>query len=196
WIDPAKLVGYQLSMQDVNAAISGQNLQVPAGSIGAQPAPPTQQITASIVVRGMLATPEEFESIVLRANPDGSNVYLRDVARVEVGSESYQFSSRLNGQPAAAVAIQLATGANALDTATQIRERMEVLDQYFPAGIEWDIPYDTSPFVKVSIEKVVHTLVEAVALVVLVMFLFLQNVRYTLIPTIVVPIALLGTFAV
>ena len=196
WIDPAKLVGYQLSLTDVRNAISGQNVQVPAGSIGAQPAPEGQQITASIVVRGMLATPEEFGSIVLRANPDGSNVYLRDVARVEVGSESYQFSSRLNGQPAAAVAIQLATGANALETATLIRERLEALDQYFPEGIEWAIPYDTAPFVQVSIEKVVHTLVEAVVLVVLVMFLFLQNMRYTLIPTIVVPIALLGTFAV
>lgn len=196
WIDPTKLVGYQLSLQDVSNAISGQNIQVPAGAIGAQPAPESQQITASIVVRGMLATPEEFGAIVLRSNPDGSNVFLRDVARIEVGSENYQFSSRLNGHPAAAVAIQLATGANALETATLIRDRLEELDRYFPEGIQWDIPYDTSPFVKVSIEKVVHTLVEAVVLVVLVMFLFLQNMRYTLIPAIVVPIALLGTFAV
>src|SRR5690606_41090801 len=133
-------------------------VQVPAGAIGAQPAPVDQQITASIVVKGMLVTPEEFGEIVLRANPDGSNVYMRDVARVEVGSESYQFSSRLNGQPAAALAVQLATGANALDTAKQIRERMEVLDAYFPPGMVWDIPYATSPFVEASIEKVVLTL--------------------------------------
>ncbi len=196
WIDPAKLVGYQLSVADVNNAIGAQNIQVPAGSIGAQPAPASQQVTASIVVRGMLATPEEFGAIVLRSNADGSNVYLRDVARVEVGSESYQFSSRLNGQPAAAIAVQLTSGANALETAIGVRERMEALDKFFPAGIKWDIPYDTSPFVQISIEKVVHTLIEAVVLVVLVMFLFLQNFRYTLIPTIVVPIALLGTFAV
>ena len=196
WVDPAKLVGYQLSMADVNAAISGQNLQVPAGAIGAPPVPGDQQVSATIIVRGLLQTPEEFGAIVLRANPDGSNVYLRDVARVEVGSESYNFSSRLNGQPTAAVAIQLATGANALNTATQIRERLEELQRYFPDGVTWEIPYDTSPFVKASIEKVVHTLVEAVVLVVLVMFLFLQNFRYTLIPTIVVPIALLGTFGV
>src|SRR5690606_14909644 len=119
-----------------------------------------QQITASILVEGKLATPEEFGEIVLRANPDGSNVYLRDVARVEVGSESYQFSSRLNGQPTAAIAVQLATGGNALQTATLLRERMEALEPYFPEGMTWEIPYDTAPFVEVSIEKVVHTLVE------------------------------------
>ncbi|GAA5233468.1 multidrug efflux RND transporter permease subunit [Verticiella sediminum] len=196
WIDPVKLVGYNLSMGDVNSAISTQNTQVPAGAIGAMPVDMGQEITASIVVRGMLQTPEEFGQIVLRSNPDGSNVFLRDVARIEFGSESYQFGSRLNGRPAAAVGIQLATGANALNTATLVRERMEELQRFFPAGTGWEIPYDTSPFVKASIEKVVHTLVEAVVLVILVMFLFLQNFRYTLIPTIVVPIALLGTFAV
>ena len=196
WVDPAKLVGYQLSLQDVNSAISSQNTQVPAGSIGTAPASEGQQLSASIVVRGMLATPEEFGNIVLRANTDGSNVYLRDVARVEIGSESYQFNSRLNGNPAAAIGIQLATGGNALATANTVRERLEELQPFFPAGIEWSIPYDTSPFVSASIEKVIHTLLEAVVLVVLVMFLFLQNFRYTLIPTIVVPIALLGTFGV
>ncbi len=196
WVDPTKLVGYQLSLQDVNNAISSQNVQVPAGAIGAQPADQGQQLTASIVVRGMLQDPEEFGDIVLRANPDGSNVYLRDVARVEVGSESYQFASRLNGQPAAAIGIQLATGGNALNTANTVRERLTELEEFFPAGIEWGVPYDTSPFVRASIEKVIHTLLEAVVLVVLVMFLFLQNFRYTLIPTIVVPIALMGTFGV
>src|SRR5690606_13814288 len=169
---------------------------VPAGAIGAQPVPGTQPITATILVRGMLSTPEEFGNIVLRANPDGSNVFLRDVARIEVGSENYQFSSRLNGQPTAAIAVQLSSGGNALETARLVRERMEELERYFPAGMSWDIPYDTAPFVEISIEKVVHTLVEAVVLVVLVMFLFLQSFRYTLIPTIVVPIALLGTFGV
>ncbi len=196
WVDPDKLVGYQLSMDDIRAAISGQNIQVPAGAIGAQPVPGTQPITATILVRGMLSTPEEFGNIVLRANPDGSNVFLRDVARIEVGSENYQFSSRLNGQPTAAIAVQLSSGGNALETARLVRERMEELERYFPAGMSWDIPYDTAPFVEISIEKVVHTLVEAVVLVVLVMFLFLQSFRYTLIPTIVVPIALLGTFGV
>ncbi|MCK9512904.1 MAG: efflux RND transporter permease subunit [Pigmentiphaga sp.] len=196
WVDPAKLVGYQLSMSDVNAAVSSQNVQVPAGSIGAPPVPGDQQVSASIIVQGLLATPEEFGNIVLRSNPDGSKVYMRDVARTEVGSENYQFSSRLNGQPTVAVAIQLATGANALATANLIKEQMTGLERYFPAGIAWEVPYDTSPFVQASIEKVVHTLIEAVVLVVLVMFLFLQNFRYTLIPTIVVPIALLGTLAV
>ncbi len=196
WVDPDKLTGYNLSMADVNAAVGGQNIQVPAGQIGAPPVPENQQVSASILVQGMLATPEEFGDIVLRANPDGSNVYLSDVARIEVGAQSYQFSSRLNGKPAAAIAVQLSPGGNALQTATLIHERMEDLERYFPSGISWEIPYDTSPFVKASIEKVVHTLIEAVVLVVLVMFLFLQNFRYTLIPTIVVPVALLGTFAV
>ncbi|MGE4338528.1 MAG: efflux RND transporter permease subunit, partial [Pigmentiphaga sp.] len=152
WVDPAKLVGYQLSMSDVNAAVSTQNVQVPAGSIGAPPVPGDQQVSASIIVQGLLATPQEFDAIVLRSNPDGSKVYLRDVARAEVGSENYQFSSRLNGQPTVAVAIQLATGANALATADFIKERMAALQQYFPTGIDWEIPYDTSPFVEASIE--------------------------------------------
>jgi len=195
WIDPAKLVGYKLSAADVNAAIAGQNVQLPAGAIGDQPNLPNQQINASITVRGQLATPEEFGNIILRANPDGSTVRLRDVARIEVGAETYMFSSRLNGKPTAAVAVQLAPGANALSAAEGVRNKMEELAAYFPPDYKYDIPYDTSPFVKASIEKVLHTLVEAMVLVFLVMFLFLQNFRYTLIPSIVVPIALMGSFA-
>ncbi|MGD9942807.1 MAG: efflux RND transporter permease subunit [Burkholderiaceae bacterium] len=194
WIDPAKLVGYGLTTAEVNSAIAGQNAQVPAGQLGDQPASSTQQISASIVVRGLLATPDEFGDIVLRANPDGSSVRLRDVARIEVGAETYQFGSRLNGQESAAVAVQLAPGANALATATQVRAKLEELSRYFPAGVSYAVPYDTAPFVKVSIEQVVYTLLEAMALVFLVMLLFLQNLRYTLIPAIVVPIALMGTF--
>ena len=195
WIDPAKLVGFKLSAADVNAAIASQNVQLPAGAIGDQPNLPDQQITATISVRGQLATPEEFGNIVLRANPDGSSVRLRDVARIEVGAESYAFSSRLNGKPTAAVAVQLAPGANALSAAEGVKAKMAELSAYFPADYKYDIPYDTSPFVKASIEKVLHTLVEAMVLVFLVMFLFLQNFRYTLIPSIVVPICLMGSFA-
>ncbi len=196
WIDAAKLTGYGLTPDDVNRAIALQNRQVPAGIVGDQPSTATQQVSATIVVRGMLANPEEFGEIVLRANSDGSAVRLRDVARVEVGAETYQFSSRLNGDDTAAVAVQLAPGANALATATEVRARLDALAGYFPPGVAYDIPYDTSPFVEVSIEKVVQTLFEAMLLVFLVMWLFLQNLRYTLIPGIVVPIALMGTFAV
>mgnify|MGYP005752434727 CR=1 FL=1 len=196
WLDPEKLVGYRLSAAEVNAAIAAQNRQVPAGAIGDRPAPDTQQVSASVIVRGLLGSPEEFGEIVLRANPDGSTVRLRDVARIEVGGETYQFGARLNGKETAAVAVQLAPGANALQTATDVEARLEELSRYFPAGVSYEIPYNTAPFVKISIEQVVKTLAEAMVLVFLVMLLFLQNLRYTLIPTIVVPIALLGTFAV
>ncbi|WP_047304725.1 efflux RND transporter permease subunit [Pseudomonas fluorescens] len=195
WVDPQKLVGFNLTPADVNAAVVAQNAQVPAGSIGDLPNPSSQEITATILVKGQLTTPEEFADIVLRANPDGSTVRIGDVARVEVGSQEYQFGTRLNGKPSTAVGVQLSPGANALSTATLIRAKMDELSRYFPAGVEYKIPYDTSPFVKVSITKVIYTLVEAMALVFLVMFLFLQNIRYTLIPTLVVPVALMGTFA-
>ncbi|MEN5090654.1 efflux RND transporter permease subunit [Pseudomonas protegens] len=195
WLDPQKLIGFNLTPADVNAAISAQNAQVPAGSIGDLPNPSSQEITATILVKGQLTTPEEFADIVLRANPDGSTVRIGDVARVEVGSQEYQFGTRLNGKPSTAVGVQLSPGANALNTATLIRAKMDELSRYFPAGVEYKIPYDTSPFVKVSITKVIYTLLEAMALVFLVMFLFLQNIRYTLIPTLVVPVALMGTFA-
>jgi multidrug efflux pump len=196
WMDPDKMVGLKLTAADVTSAISAQNAQVAAGRIGATPNPIGQQISATINVQGQLTSPEAFGSIVLRANPDGSSVRLRDVARVEVGGESYNFSSRLNGKPSAAIGIQLSPTANALDTAKGVREIMTELQRYFPAGLEYEIPYDTSPFVEVSIEKVIHTLIEAMVLVFIVMFLFLQNIRYTLIPTLVVPVALLGTCAV
>ncbi|PTM92150.1 efflux RND transporter permease subunit [Mycoplana dimorpha] len=196
WVDPDKMVGLSLTVDDVTRAIAAQNAQVSAGRIGAQPNPVNQQISATVLVRGQLATPEQFGSIVLRANPDGSSVRLRDVARIEVGGETYNFSARLNGKPTAAIGVQLSPTANAMSTAEGIREKMDELAQFFPPGIRYEIPYDTTPFVEASIEKVVHTLIEAIGLVFLVMFLFLQNIRYTVIPTLVVPVALLGTCAV
>src|SRR5690606_17761937 len=196
WIDPDKLVGYNLSASDVNAAISRQNVLISAGSMGAPPNPDSQRATATVVVNGQLSTVEAFGNIVLRANTDGSSVRLRDVARIEVGADNYQFGARLNGKPTAAFAIVLSPDANALATAQGVRDQMESLSQYFPGNIKFDIPYDTAPYVKVSIEQVVHTLVEAMVLVFLVMFLFLQNVRYTLIPALVVPVAMMGAFAV
>ena len=196
WIDPDKMVGLKLTTDDITNAIRSQNAQVAAGRIGADPNPITQQISATVLVKGQLTSAEEFGSIVLRANPDGSSVRLSDVARVEVGAESYNFSTRLNGKPSAAIAVQLSPTGNALATSEAVRAKMDELSRYFPSGIEYAIPYDTSPFVKVSIEKVLSTLVEAVLLVFAVMFLFLQNFRYTVIPTLVVPVALLGTCAV
>lgn len=196
WLDPDKMVGLNLTTGDITSAIQAQNAQIAAGSIGAQPNPITQQISAPVLVKGQLTTPEEFGAIVLRANQDGSAVRLRDVARIEVGGQSYDTSTRLNGQPSAAIAVQLTPTGNALQTATLIEQRMDELARFFPAGLEYSIPYNTAPFVQVSIEKVIHTLLEAMALVFFVMFLFLQNIRYTLIPTIVVPVALLGTCAV
>ncbi|MFS2067943.1 multidrug efflux RND transporter permease subunit [Pseudomonas sp. CT11-2] len=193
WIDPQKLVGYGLSIDDVSTAIRGQNVQVPAGSFGSTPTNSQQELTATLAVKGTLDNPEEFARIVLRANEDGSTVKLADVARVEVGQESYNFNSRLNGRPAVAAAIQLSPGANAIKTATAVKERLAELSAYFPDDVEYSVPYDTSRFVDVAIEKVIHTLIEAMVLVFLVMFLFLQNIRYTLIPSIVVPVCLLGT---
>ena len=196
WIDPAKLVGYGLSVDEVNKAIAAQNMQVSGGSTGEQPSPSEQEITASIMVEGQLSSIPEFEAIVLRANPDGSTVRLGDVARVEMGRQDYRMSSRLNGQPAAAMGVQLAPGANALETAQGIKTRLAELSKNFPSDVSYSVPFDTSIFVKVAISKVLMTLAEAVVLVFLVMLLFLQNLRYTLIPTIVVPICLLGTLAV
>ena len=195
WIDPSKLVGLRLTPADVTAAIRAQNAQVASGTLGELPNAGAQQVTAPIVVTGQLSTPEEFGEIVLRSNPDGSTVRLRDVARVEIGGQLYATSARLNGKPTAAVGVQLSPTANALATAKLVRQRMDELSKYFPAGVKYDIPYDTSKFIQISIEEVVKTLLEAIVLVFLVMYLFLQNIRYTLIPTIVVPVALLGTFA-
>lgn len=196
WVDPDKMLGLNLSIADINNAIASQNAQVAAGRIGARPNPINQQISATVLVKGQLTSPEEFGAIVLRANSDGSSVRLRDVAEIEVGAEEYNFSTRINGKPAAAVGVQLSPSGNAMETATAVRAKMAELSEFFPQGIEYQIPYDTSPFVAVSIEKVIHTLLEAMALVFVVMFIFLQNFRYTIIPSLVVPVALLGTCAV
>ncbi|WGG51712.1 efflux RND transporter permease subunit [Rugamonas sp. DEMB1] len=195
WIDPAKLVGLKMTMADVTAAIKAQNTQVTSGTLGDLPSPARQTYSAPIVVTGQLSSPGEFAKVVLRSNPNGSLVRLADVARVEMGGASYGISARLNGAPFSAIAVQLSLTGNALQTATAVRTKMDDLAKYFPPGVKYTIPYDTSLFVKISIEEVVKTLFEAVLLVFLVMYLFLQNFRYTLIPTIVVPIALMGTFA-
>ncbi|CAN5384532.1 efflux RND transporter permease subunit [soil metagenome] len=195
WIDPAKLVGYNLSPNDINAAIRSQNAQVSSGTIGDLPHIPGQTITATVVVTGQLSTVEQFNDIVLRANPDGSTVRLSDVARVEIGGQNYATSARLNGRPSTGIGVQLSPSGNALETAKLIRARMEELSRYFPPGVKWSIPFDSSAFIDISIKQVVETLIEAVILVFLVMFLFLQNFRYTIIPTIVVPVALLGALA-
>jgi multidrug efflux pump len=196
WLDPSKMTGLRLSTADVSTAIRAQNAQVSAGAIGAEPNPLAQQLTATVLIKGQLSTVEEFENIVLRSNPDGSLVRLKDVARVEIGSESYAFSTWLNNQPTAAIGVQLTSTGNAIQTSAAIAAKMDELSRFFPEGISYSIPYDTAPFVEASIEKVVHTLIEAVVLVFIVMFIFLQNFRYTVIPTIVVPIALMGTIGV
>ena len=195
WIDPAKLVGYKLSPADVNAAIAQQNAQVTSGTIGDLPNVPGQSIFAAVVVKGQLSSAEEFGNIILRANANGSTVRLRDVARIELGAQSYGTQARLNGQPATGIGVQLAPSGNALATAKAIRARIDELSRYFPPGVKATIPYDSSKFVEISIRQVVVTLIEAVILVFLVMYLFLQNIRYTIIPTLVVPITLMGTFA-
>lgn len=195
WIDPAKLQGFNLSATDVNNAIRAQNAQVSSGTIGDLPNIPGQAIAATVVVNGQLANVEQFKNIVLRANTDGSTVRLKDVARVELGGQSYATSARLNGVPAVGIGVQPTPNGNALQSAKAIRAKMTELARFFPQGVKWAIPYDSSRFVQISITEVVKTLLEAVALVFVVMFLFLQNWRYTIIPTIVVPIALLGTFA-
>src|SRR3984957_17637908 len=192
WIDPTRLVGFGLTSDDVTKAISAQNAQVASGSIGVEPSKPDQQISALVLVKGQFATPEEFGAIVLRANPDGSTVRLRDVARIEVGGLSYQFTARRNGEPVAGLTGRLSPSANPFAAATAVKAKMEALSQFFPANIKYDISYDITPVVVASIKKVLTTLAEAVVLVFFVMFLFLQNIRYTIIPTIVVPVALLG----
>ena len=196
WLDPAKLLGYRLSPADVNDAIRAQNAQVDSGTIGDQPSVPGQTLFATVVVRGQLTSAEQFGNIVLRSTPDGATVRLKDVARVELGAQTYGGrSTRLNGQPSVGIGVQLAPSANALQTADLVKKRLKELQPYFPAGVKANIPFDSSLFIDISISQVVETLIEAVALVFLVMFLFLQNIRYTIIPTLVVPIALLGSFA-
>lgn len=196
WLDPDRLISYGLTTAEVQAAVEAQNAEISAGQIGGTPSVAGQQVTATIIAQTRLETPEQFGNILLRVNADGSQVRLHDVARVEIGAESYNTVARYNGRPAAGLGINLATGANALDTAAAVRARLAELEPFFPAGYEVVYPYDTTPFVQVSIQEVVYTLIEAIVLVFCVMFLFLQNFRATLIPTIAVPVVLLGTFGV
>ncbi|MDD5479329.1 efflux RND transporter permease subunit [Rhodoferax sp.] len=195
WVDPAKLQSYNLSAADVTTAIRLQNAQVSAGEIGSLPNVAGQGIAATVVVNGQLGSVAEFGQVVLRANTDGSAVRLKDVARIELGAQSYATSARLNGKPSTGIGVQLAPSGNALATAKAVRARMTELEKFFPKGMTWAIPYDSSRFIETSLRQVAETLLEAVLLVFLVMFLFMQDWRYTLIPTLVVPVALLGTFA-
>jgi multidrug efflux pump len=196
WLDPAKLNNFQLTPGDVSSAIQAQNVQISSGQFGGLPASPGQQLNATIVGKTRLQTPEQFRNILLKVNQDGSQVRLGDVAKVELGGESYSIVSEYNGDPSAGIGIKLATGANALDTAKAIRATIDGLKPFFPAGMEVVMPYDTTPVISASISGVVSTLLEAVVLVFLVMYLFLQNLRATLVPTLAVPVVLLGTFGV
>ncbi|MCO8144231.1 efflux RND transporter permease subunit [Rhodovulum tesquicola] len=196
WLDPAKLAAFELTPADVVAAVSAENAQISAGSFGSLPAPAGQQLNATITAQSLLTSPGDFEQIVLRAETDGGLVLLKDVAKVEIGAESYDTIARRNGQPAAGMAIRLAPGANALDTARRVKAQIEEYAQFFPENVSYVIPYDTTPFIEISIKEVAKTLVEAIILVFFVMLLFLQNLRATLIPTLAVPVVLLGTFGV
>lgn len=196
WLDPAKLYSYNLTPIDVQSALEVQNTDISAGQLGGMPATANQQINATIKAQSRLQTVEDFERIILRVNTDGSQVRLRDVARVELGTEDYERIARYKRQPAAGLAVTLATGANALQTADAVKERVAELGESLPESVKIIYPLDATPFIELSIESVVHTLVEAVILVFLVMLLFLQNLRATLIPTIAVPVVLLGTFAI
>ena len=196
WLDPNKLHTYGLSVAEVTAAIKAQNAQVAIGQLGGAPSIKGQQLNATINAQSRLQTPEQFRNIIVRGAQDGAELRLGDVARVELGAESYDFVTRYNGQPASGLAVTLATGANALDTAAGVNAALEDMKSFFPAGLKAEVPYDTTPFVRVSIKGVVQTLIEAIVLVFVVMYLFLQNFRATLIPTIAVPVVLLGTFGV
>jgi multidrug efflux pump len=196
WCDPIRFEQYKLTVSEVIAGIQAQNVQIAGGQLGGLPAMPGQQINVTVNAASRLQTVEQFENIMLRVNPDGSTVYLRDVARIELNGENLNVSARYKGMPAAGMAIKLATGANALNTAAAVKAEVENLSQFFPPGMKAVYPYDTSPFVRISINEVYKTLFEAIILVFLVMYLFLQDFRATLIPTIAVPVVLLGTFAV
>ncbi|ENH4881560.1 efflux RND transporter permease subunit [Salmonella enterica] len=196
WLDANLLNKYQLTPVDVISQLKVQNDQIAAGQLGGTPALPGQQLNASIIAQTRLKDPQEFGKVTLRVNTNGSVVHLKDVARIELGGENYNVVARINGKPASGLGIKLATGANALDTATAIKAKLAELQPFFPQGMQVVYPYDTTPFVKISIHEVVKTLFEAIILVFLVMFLFLQNIRATLIPTIAVPVVLLGTFAI
>ncbi|TCB38137.1 efflux RND transporter permease subunit [Acinetobacter sp. ANC 4910] len=196
WLDPAKMTSLQITPSDVAAAINAQNSQVAVGQLGGSPSVEGQVLNATVNAQSMLQTPEQFRNIFLKNMASGAQVRLGDVARVELGSDNYQFDSKFNGKAAGGVAIKLATGANALDTAAAVEKRLSELRQNYPDGLKDQLAYDTTPFIKLSIESVVHTLIEAVFLVFIVMFLFLQNWRATIIPTLAVPVVVLGTFAV
>ncbi|OGV59087.1 MAG: multidrug efflux RND transporter permease [Lentisphaerae bacterium GWF2_52_8] len=196
WLNPDKLTNYQMTIQDVVTALKSYNVEVSAGQFGGAPAIGGQRLNAAIVVQSLLKTPEEFAAIPIRTNPDGSIVRVMDVGRTELGTEQYDIEAFYNGKASAAMAIRQAAGANALDTAKAIRSKLEEMSRYFPPGMKAIYPYDTTPFTRAAIEEVVKTLFEAVLLVFLVMFLFLGNMRATLIPTIAVPVVLLGTFAI
>ena len=196
WLNPTKLDNYRLTTNDVVAALQAQNTQVSAGQFGGTPAMQGQQLNATITARTLLQTPAQFDAIILRTNNDGSTVRLKDVAECQIGTESYDAQAHYKGKPVGAMALKLAAGANALETATRIKAKMAELSDFFPAGMKVVYPYDTTPFVKISIQEVVVTLLEAIVLVFIIMFLFLQNLRATLIPTIAVPVVLLGTFGV
>ncbi|WP_250499042.1 efflux RND transporter permease subunit [Caballeronia sp. GAWG1-5s-s] len=196
WLNANKLNNFGLTPVDVQAALTAQNVQVAGGSLGGTPSVPGQLLQATITEATLLTTPEQFGNVLLKVNQDGSQVRLKDVARIELGGENYNFDTKYSGQPAAGFGIQLATGANALATAKAVRQKIDELSKYFPNGLVVKYPYDTTPFVRLSIEDVVKTLIEGIVLVFLVMYLFLQNLRATLIPTIAVPVVLLGTFAI
>ncbi|ULJ72184.1 efflux RND transporter permease subunit [Rhizobium gallicum] len=196
WLDPFKLQKYQLTPSDITSAIEAQNTQVSVGSLGAQPLVEGQQLNVTITAQSQLTTVADFERIILKVEKDGSTVRLSDVSRIEIGQESYGGSSRYNGQPSSGFAVNLAIGANAIDTAERVRSALDTIGRGLPEGVEITYPYDTTPFVELSIEKVVHTLIEAIVLVFVVLLVFLQNLRATLIPTIAVPVVLLGTFGI
>lgn len=195
WLKPEKLHSYNLSPGDVMAALRAQNVQIATGELGQVPAAQGQQFNAAIVTRGRLQTPEEFGEVIVRAQPNGATVKVKDVARVELGAENYNIFARIDGQPTAAIAVRVSPDGNALEVAKAVKARMAELDKYFPEGISWQVPYDTSRFIDISITEVVTTLVEAMVLVFLVMYLFLENFRATLIPAVVVPVALMGALS-
>ena len=192
WLKPERLQAFGLTPADVAKAVRAQNAQIATGELGQVPAVPGQEYSATIITQGRLATPAEFGNVILKSDERGSTVRVKDVARVELGAQDYTISARVDGQPTAAIAVRMAPGANALDTAKAVKDRMTELARYFPSNISWIVPYDTSTFVDISIREVVKTLIEAMILVVLVMYLFLENVRATFIPTVVVPVSLFG----
>ncbi|WP_158904837.1 efflux RND transporter permease subunit [Burkholderia sp. L27(2015)] len=196
WLDPNKLNSYGLTPVDVTAAVAAQNVQIAGGQLGGTPAQPGQRLTATITEATLLRTPAQFGQILLKVNTNGSQVRLKDVARIDLGGENFNVDTKYNRSPAAGFGIQLATGANALQTANAVRQKIDQLSKFFPPGMAVKYPYDTTPFVRLSIEEVIKTLFEGIVLVFLVMYLFLQNLRATIIPTIAVPVVLLGTFGV